>query len=188
MNQSAAAAPPVAGHLLCSLTCSMNLPLGTRSCICEQRALKPVRSTAQVASGRDSVTDIYSTGKSMFFAMIMVVTCEIGLLARYWTWPFVIICFLSYTLVGVRVDGPVATHVLVHTLQTFALALLEGRRRPVSGLSMLSCAGNPTPQLVHRLPGGAAHHNLNSGQQAPTLGLRCHSVQPTIASPVLCRL
>lgn len=55
---------------------------------------------AQVASGRDSVTDIYSTGKSMFFAMIMVVTLEIGLLARYWTWPFVIICFLSYTLVG----------------------------------------------------------------------------------------
>jgi hypothetical protein len=55
---------------------------------------------AQVASGRDSVTDIYSTGKSMFLAMIMVVTCEIGLLARFWTTPFVIICFLSYALVG----------------------------------------------------------------------------------------
>jgi hypothetical protein len=56
---------------------------------------------AQVAAGRDSVTDIYSTGKSMFLAMIMVVTCEIGLVARYWTTPFVIICFLSYALVSV---------------------------------------------------------------------------------------
>ena len=56
-------------------------------------------ATAQVAAGRDSVTDIYSTGKSMFFAMIMVVTCEIALVARYWTRPFIIICFLSYALV-----------------------------------------------------------------------------------------
>jgi hypothetical protein len=61
---------------------------------------EPCLLRAQVASGRDSVTDIYSTGKSMFFAMIMVVTLEIGLLARYWTTPFVIICFLSYVLVG----------------------------------------------------------------------------------------
>ena len=66
----------------------------------KQCLLIPAWSVTQVASGRDSVTDIYSTGKSMFFAMIMVVTLEIGLLARYWTWPFVIICFLSYTLVG----------------------------------------------------------------------------------------
>lgn len=60
--------------------------------------------STQVASGRDSATDIYSSGKVMFIAMIMVVTAEIGLLARYWTKEFVVICFLSYALVSLAFE------------------------------------------------------------------------------------
>lgn len=52
-----------------------------------------------MAAGRDSVNDLYSVGKSMFIAMIMVVTCEIGLLARFWTWEFCLCAFFSYVLV-----------------------------------------------------------------------------------------
>lgn len=62
-------------------------------------------STAQVASGRNSTDDLYSAGKSMFVAMIAVVTAEIGLIARFWTWEFCLCAFFSYALVS-GLPGP----------------------------------------------------------------------------------
>ncbi len=62
-------------------------------------------SAAQVASDRNSTDDLYSAGKSMFVAMIAVVTAEIGLIARFWTWEFCLCAFFSYALVS-GLPGP----------------------------------------------------------------------------------
>ena len=53
----------------------------------------------QVAAGRNSTHDLYSAGKTMFVALVAVVTAEIGLLARFWTLEFCLCAFFSYTLV-----------------------------------------------------------------------------------------
>ena len=52
-----------------------------------------------VASGQNSITDVYSVGKVVFVALLGAVTLEICVIARYWTWLFLIFVLLSYWLV-----------------------------------------------------------------------------------------
>ena len=52
-----------------------------------------------VASGQNSITDVYSVGKTVFVALLGAVTLEICVIARYWTLPFLIFVLLSYWLV-----------------------------------------------------------------------------------------
>jgi magnesium-transporting ATPase (P-type) len=50
-------------------------------------------------SGQDSITDVYSTGKVVFVALLGAVSLEVALVSRYWTWLFGIFLFLSYAIV-----------------------------------------------------------------------------------------
>lgn len=52
-----------------------------------------------VASGQNSITDVYSVGKVVFVALLGAVTLEICVIARYWTWLFLVFVLLSYWLV-----------------------------------------------------------------------------------------
>ena len=52
-----------------------------------------------VEAGQNSITDVYSVGKVVFICLLSAVTLEICVIARYWTWPFLIFVFLSYWLV-----------------------------------------------------------------------------------------
>ena len=52
-----------------------------------------------VASNENSITDVYSVGKTVFVALLGAVTLEIVVIARYWTLPFLIFVLLSYFLV-----------------------------------------------------------------------------------------
>jgi hypothetical protein len=49
--------------------------------------------------GSNSVIDIFSVGKTIYICMLGVVTMELMIVARYWTWWFAVICMLSYILV-----------------------------------------------------------------------------------------
>ncbi len=59
-----------------------------------------------MAAGRDSTNDLYSMGKVMFVALIGVVSSELGLLARFWTWEFCLTALVSYCLVRHRRPAP----------------------------------------------------------------------------------
>lgn len=50
-------------------------------------------------TGADSATDIFSIGKTVNICMLGIVTMEIMIVARYWTWWFGLICIISYALV-----------------------------------------------------------------------------------------
>ena len=50
----------------------------------------------RVRGRRPSHDDVWSLGKTMFIAIIGVVSAEIGLCARYWTLPFTLVLFGSY--------------------------------------------------------------------------------------------
>ena len=52
-----------------------------------------------VASGQNSITDVYSVGKVVFVALLGAVTLEICVITRYWTWLFLVFVLLSYWLV-----------------------------------------------------------------------------------------
>ncbi|KAL3132559.1 hypothetical protein ABBQ32_009098 [Trebouxia sp. C0010 RCD-2024] len=52
-----------------------------------------------VSSGQNSITDVYSVGKVVFVALLGAVTLEICVIARYWTWLFLVFVLLSYWLV-----------------------------------------------------------------------------------------
>jgi hypothetical protein len=49
--------------------------------------------------GGSKITDVYYIGKVAFVALLGVVTLEVTLIARYWTWLFGILTFLSFFLV-----------------------------------------------------------------------------------------
>ena len=48
--------------------------------------------------GRPALDDVWTLGKTMFIAMIGVVSLEIALVTRYWTWPFALVWAGSYFL------------------------------------------------------------------------------------------
>jgi len=52
-----------------------------------------------LSGGAQNITDVYSIGKVAFVALLGSVTLEVALIARYWTWLFGILTFLSYFLV-----------------------------------------------------------------------------------------
>mmetsp|Transcript_7573 Transcript_7573/g.22355 ORF Transcript_7573/g.22355 Transcript_7573/m.22355 type:complete len:1298 (+) Transcript_7573:304-4197(+) len=54
---------------------------------------------SSVASDRDSTNDLYSVGKVMFVALIGIVSAELGMLARFWTWEFSLCALVSYCLI-----------------------------------------------------------------------------------------
>lgn len=49
--------------------------------------------------GNRTTIDVFSVGKTIFICMLGVVTMEIMIVARYWTWWFAGVCALSYLLV-----------------------------------------------------------------------------------------
>lgn len=49
--------------------------------------------------GDRTTIDVFSVGKTIFICMLGVVTMEIMIVARYWTWWFAGVCIFSYTLV-----------------------------------------------------------------------------------------
>eukprot|EP00891_Asterochloris_glomerata_P000836 jgi/Astpho2/836/Aster-00685 len=51
------------------------------------------------ASDHNSITDVYSVGKTVFIALLGAVSLEVALVARYWTWLFAIFLGLSYFIV-----------------------------------------------------------------------------------------
>ena len=50
-------------------------------------------------TGNESIIDIFSIGKTIFICMLGVVTMEIMIITRYWTWWFAFVCVFSYALV-----------------------------------------------------------------------------------------
>ena len=48
--------------------------------------------------GPDATTDVYGIGKVMFIGIIGVVSWEIALISRYWTWIFMLVWALSYAV------------------------------------------------------------------------------------------
>ena len=48
--------------------------------------------------GSDATTDVYGIGKVMFIGIIGVVSWEIALISRYWTWIFMLVWALSYAV------------------------------------------------------------------------------------------
>lgn len=51
-----------------------------------------------MAGNNHSLQDVWSLGKTMFIAMIGTVTLEIGLVSRFWTFPFFAVWLLSFVL------------------------------------------------------------------------------------------
>jgi phospholipid-transporting ATPase len=49
--------------------------------------------------GHQTTIDVFSVGKTIFICMLGVVTMEIMIVARYWTWWFAAVCAFSYMLV-----------------------------------------------------------------------------------------
>ena len=50
-------------------------------------------------TGANSAVDIFAVGKTINICMLGLVTMEIMIVARYWTWWFGAVCVLSYALV-----------------------------------------------------------------------------------------
>jgi Phospholipid-translocating P-type ATPase C-terminal len=50
-------------------------------------------------TGHTSATDIFAVGKTINICMLGIVTMEIMIVARYWTWWFAAVAVLSYALV-----------------------------------------------------------------------------------------
>jgi hypothetical protein len=50
-------------------------------------------------TGASSAIDVFSLGTTVTICMLGVVTMEIMIVARYWTWWFAFVCILSYALV-----------------------------------------------------------------------------------------
>ena len=48
--------------------------------------------------GPDATTDVYGIGKVMFIGIIGVVSWEIALISRFWTWIFILVWALSYAV------------------------------------------------------------------------------------------
>ena len=48
--------------------------------------------------GQDATTDVYGIGKVMFIGIIGVVSWEIALISRFWTWIFILVWALSYAV------------------------------------------------------------------------------------------
>jgi hypothetical protein len=46
----------------------------------------------------EPIDDVYAVGKTMFIAIIGVVSLEIALIARFWTWLFLAAWALSYAV------------------------------------------------------------------------------------------
>lgn len=53
---------------------------------------------AIATNGAEPIDDVYAVGKTMFIGIIGVVSLEIALIARYWTWLFLAAWSLSYAV------------------------------------------------------------------------------------------
>ncbi len=51
-----------------------------------------------VTDGHDATSDVYGIGKVMFIGIIGVVSWEIALISRFWTWIFMLVWALSYAV------------------------------------------------------------------------------------------
>ncbi len=51
-----------------------------------------------VTDGQDATADVYGIGKVMFIGIIGVVSWEIALISRFWTWIFMLVWALSYAI------------------------------------------------------------------------------------------
>ncbi len=51
-----------------------------------------------VTDAQDATSDVYGIGKVMFIGIIGVVSWEIALISRFWTWIFMLVWALSYAI------------------------------------------------------------------------------------------
>lgn len=51
-----------------------------------------------VTNGVKPIDSVWAVGKLMFIGIIGVVSWEISLISRYWTWLFTVVWFLSYAI------------------------------------------------------------------------------------------
>jgi len=51
-----------------------------------------------VVDAQDATSDVYGIGKVMFIGIIGVVSWEIALISRFWTWIFIVVWALSYAV------------------------------------------------------------------------------------------
>lgn len=51
-----------------------------------------------VTDGPNATSDVYGIGKVMFIGIIGVVSWEIALISRFWTWIFMLVWALSYAI------------------------------------------------------------------------------------------
>ena len=51
-----------------------------------------------VTDGQNATSDVYGIGKVMFIGIIGVVSWEIALISRFWTWIFMLVWALSYAI------------------------------------------------------------------------------------------
>ena len=66
------------------------------SCIMQVIFFVPFLSIT--TDGTDATTDVYGIGKVMFIGIIGVVSWEIALISRFWTWIFILVWALSYAV------------------------------------------------------------------------------------------
>ena len=51
-----------------------------------------------VTDAQDATSDVWGLGKVMFIGIIGVVSWEIALISRFWTWIFIVVWALSYAI------------------------------------------------------------------------------------------
>lgn len=51
-----------------------------------------------VTDARNATSDVWGLGKVMFIGIIGVVSWEIALISRFWTWIFIVVWALSYAV------------------------------------------------------------------------------------------
>lgn len=66
------------------------------TCLLHVQVLFFVPYLSLTTNAEKPIDSVYAMGKLMFIGIIGVVSWEIAVISRYWTWLFVLVWFLSY--------------------------------------------------------------------------------------------
>ena len=76
-----------------------------------------------VTDGHEATSDVYGIGKVMFIGIIGVVSWEIALISRFWTWIFMLVWALSY---AITIPFLLALGALFQTLHVYDSSQVRG--------------------------------------------------------------
>lgn len=91
-----------------------------------------------VTDGPDATSDVYGIGKVMFIGIIGVVSWEIALISRFWTWIFVVVWGLSYAVTFPFLWALGALFQALHVHDSSQVGRSSTSQQPLQSLHILS--------------------------------------------------